>query len=147
MPRQLRSTMLLSAASKSPAPPSNKEGFDLASSFAQHKVLIDSLSKGFASRAMKLFVTMSSLLADENYRRLGPLIWEHGLVDHIDTSATASVSHDMYSFHIYNLRLQACFLLMQCAEKVPEDLLAVMEVDLQRCRRFSPLLIGTDQVS
>lgn len=112
---QRRSTMLLSAASKSPAPPPNKEGFDLASSFAQHKVLIDSLSKGFASRAMKLFVTMSSLLVDEDYRRLGPLIWEHGLVDHIDTSATAS----------------ACFLLMQCAEKVPEDLLAVMEVDLQ----------------
>jgi hypothetical protein len=101
--------MLLSASSKSPAPPSNKEGFDFASSFAQHKVLIDSLSKGFASRAMKLFVTMSSLLEDEDYRRLGPLIWEHGLVDHIDTSATASVSHDTYCFHIYNLSCRRVF--------------------------------------
>jgi hypothetical protein len=36
---------------------------------------------------------------------------------------------------------------MQCAEKVPKDLLAVMEVDLQRCHSFSPLLIDTDQVS
>ncbi|KDR79961.1 hypothetical protein GALMADRAFT_242128 [Galerina marginata CBS 339.88] len=88
---------------------------DLAATFVEHRKLIDSLSKGYPSKALKLFVTMSTLIAEEDYRSLGPLLWEHCLLDNADSSSTAS----------------ACFLLMQCAEKTPLDLLAVIEVDLQ----------------
>ncbi|KAF9558076.1 hypothetical protein CPC08DRAFT_25218 [Agrocybe pediades] len=88
---------------------------DLVAAFARNRKVIDSLSKGYTSRAMKLFVTMSTLIPELEYSSLGPILWEHCLLDNIDSSSTAS----------------ACFLLMQCAEKTSLDLLAIIEVDLQ----------------
>ncbi|KDR72729.1 hypothetical protein GALMADRAFT_228996 [Galerina marginata CBS 339.88] len=81
----------------------------------QHRKLIDSLSRGYLSKALELFVTMSALIVEEDYRSIGSLLWEHCLLGDIDSSSTAS----------------ACFLLMQCAEKTPSDLLGVIDVDLQ----------------
>jgi hypothetical protein len=66
---------------------------DLAATFVEHRKLIDSLSKGYIPRAMKLFVTLSVLISTEDYRRLGTKLWQHCLLDNVDTSATASVSH------------------------------------------------------
>ncbi|KAF8155551.1 hypothetical protein B0H34DRAFT_751522 [Crassisporium funariophilum] len=114
-----RNSMLSSAVAKTMFPdPSSRDTpqpLDLAATFVEHRKLIDSLSKGYAAKAMKLFVTMSALISTDCYQKLGPLLWEHGLDDNLDSSSTAS----------------ACCLLMQCAEKAPMDLLAAIEVDLQ----------------
>lgn len=66
---------------------------NLAATFVENRKLIDSLSKGYMPRAMKLFVSLSVLLSTEDYRRLGTILWQHCLLDNVDTSATASVSH------------------------------------------------------
>jgi hypothetical protein len=88
---------------------------DIAATFVEHRKLIDSLSKGYPSKSLKLFVAMSTLIAKDDYRTLGPILWQHCMLDNTDSSLTAS----------------ACFLLMQCAERNPMDLLAVIEVDMQ----------------
>ena len=88
---------------------------DLAATFVEHRKLIDSLSKGYPSKSMKLFVAMSTLIATEDYQNLAHILWQNCLLDNVDSSSTAS----------------ACFLLMQCAERNPMDLLAVVEVDMQ----------------
>jgi hypothetical protein len=66
---------------------------DLAATFVEHRKLIDSLSKGYIPRAMKLFVALSLLISTEDYRRLGTTLWQHCLLDSVDTSATPSVSY------------------------------------------------------
>jgi len=65
---------------------------DLAATFVQHRKLIDSLSKGYIPRTMKLFVVLSTLISEEDYRRLGPILWRHCLLDNAGTSSTTSVS-------------------------------------------------------
>ena len=64
---------------------------DLAATFVEHRKLIDSLSKGYISRTMKLFVAVSPLISAEDYRRLGPTLWQHCLLDNADTSSNPSV--------------------------------------------------------
>lgn len=64
---------------------------DLAATFVEHRKLIDSLSKGYIARTMKLFVALSPLITVEDYGRLGPMLWRHCLLDSEDTSSTASV--------------------------------------------------------
>ncbi|KAF8905252.1 hypothetical protein CPB84DRAFT_1814223 [Gymnopilus junonius] len=110
-------SMLASSVSRSISGTQSGGGkpLDLAATFVEHQKLLDSLSKGYPSKAMKLFVTMSTFIAEEDYHTLGPLLWQHCLYDNVDPSSTAS----------------ACFLLMQCAEKMPIDLLAIIQVDLQ----------------
>ncbi|TFK38037.1 hypothetical protein BDQ12DRAFT_735948 [Crucibulum laeve] len=113
--QQRRSTMLLPSQSiEGSIKSTSNKGWNLATSFSEHEQLLKSLSKGFPPRAMKLLVTVSTLLSTDDYRRLGPVLWQHSLEDS-DASAIAS----------------ACFLVMQCAEKSSLDLLAIIEVDLQ----------------
>jgi hypothetical protein len=64
---------------------------DLAATFVEHKKLIDSLSNGYLPKALKLLVAVSPLVSSEDYETLGPLLWEHCLLDNEDTSLTASV--------------------------------------------------------
>jgi hypothetical protein len=102
------------------------KALDLAATFVEHRKLIDSLSKGYPAKSTKLFVAMSTMIATEDYQSLGPILWQHCLLDNVDSSLTAS----------------ACFLLMQCAEKNPMDLLAVIEVDMQTLvASHGPLLV------
>ncbi|KAF9485001.1 hypothetical protein BDN70DRAFT_848598 [Pholiota conissans] len=114
-----RFSMLAANVSKSlpPEPTENDQSkeLDLAATFVQHKKLIDSLSKGYVSKALKLFVAMSNLITEDDCRNLGPQLWQNCMLDNTDSSSTAS----------------ACFMLMQCAEKNPIDVLAIIEVDLQ----------------
>ncbi|KAG5646355.1 hypothetical protein DXG03_003678 [Asterophora parasitica] len=123
---QRRSTMLLSKSlqkSHSMDEFSLEASADLVAMFVRKEPLMTSLSKGFVSKAMKLLVTMSTLLTANDYRRLGPFVWDQ-LQTGDDPSLTASL----------------CFILMQCAEKTPMDLVAIIEVDLQRyCPVLSPL--------
>lgn len=106
---------------------------DISAILAEKAQLIESLSKGFIARAMKVLVAMSSLLTVDDYRYLAPLLWEHEL-NGDDTSLTTSVRSSIKIRTGYTLSdtFQACFLIMQCAEKAPLDLNAIVEVDLQR---------------
>ena len=58
--------------------------------FDNKSVLLSSLTKGFLAKAMKLLVTMSTLLMPSDYQRLGPHLWEQALSTS-DSSSTASV--------------------------------------------------------
>ncbi|KAJ7209904.1 hypothetical protein B0H12DRAFT_1242805, partial [Mycena haematopus] len=86
----------------------------ISSVFAEKEQLIISLGKGFVPKALKLLVTMSTLLSIEDLLRIGPLVWEHHL-GRIDPSAVSA----------------ACFLVMQCAEKTPDEMLVLIEFDLR----------------
>ncbi|GLB42281.1 putative ion transmembrane transport [Lyophyllum shimeji] len=115
---QRRSTMVLSKSLQTPQiandAASAGNSADLAAIFAQKETLLKSLSKGFVPKAMKLLVTMSTLLTADEYQRLAPFLW-YQLQSNGDTSLTSAV----------------CFLIMQSAEKTPMDLVARIEVDLQ----------------
>lgn len=52
--------------------------------------VLKSAQKGFAPKAMKLLVLMSTFLATEDLVRLGRIVWEHGL-DGNEPSALKSV--------------------------------------------------------
>ena len=65
---------------------------DLAATFVRHRKLIDSLSKGYVAKSLKLFVAMSSLISSEDSVKLAPLLWQDCLLDNVDSSLTASVS-------------------------------------------------------
>lgn len=71
----------------------NDKILDLAATFVEHRKLINSLSKGYIPRVMKLFVTLSVLISTDDYRRLGTILWQQCFLDNDHTSsATASVS-------------------------------------------------------
>ncbi|KAG5636833.1 hypothetical protein H0H81_006660 [Sphagnurus paluster] len=114
---QRRSTMFLSKSMRKVQikdEASKETSANISDLFAHKESLLKSLSKGFVSKAMKVLVTMSTLLTPNEYRRLGPFLWEQ-LQDGEDASLTAAT----------------CFLIMQCAEKNPLNLMAILEVDLQ----------------
>jgi hypothetical protein len=71
--------------------PSNEPKAGIASVFAEKEQLILSLGKGFTPKALKLLVTMSTLLATDDLVRIGPLVWEHHLGS-TDPSTVSAVS-------------------------------------------------------
>ena len=64
---------------------------DLPSTFVEHQELIESLSKGYVPKALKLFVSLSAIITSEDYKHLGPLLWEHCLEPNVGSSSTTSV--------------------------------------------------------
>ena len=62
----------------------------LAAIFVSKSALLGSLAKGFVVKAMKLFVTMSTLLTSSDFQRLGPYLWKH-VRNENDSSSTTSV--------------------------------------------------------
>ena len=64
---------------------------DLPSTFVEHQELIESLSKGYVPKAMKLFASLSAIITPDDYQHLGPLLWEYCLEPNICSSSTASV--------------------------------------------------------
>lgn len=65
---------------------------DLPSTFVEHQELIESLSKGYIPKALKLFVSLSAIITPDDYKHLGPLLWEHCLDLNVGSSSTTSVS-------------------------------------------------------
>lgn len=94
---QRRSTMVLPTSPRqargSTATPPPSEFLDLPALFERRKALLDGLLKGFPSKALKLFVVVSPMLNEADYRRIAPSLWENGLMDTVDASTTASVRH------------------------------------------------------
>ncbi|KAF8162457.1 hypothetical protein K438DRAFT_1985106 [Mycena galopus ATCC 62051] len=111
-----RGTLIMSAAYDGGfnTNPSNEPKAGIASVFAEKEQLIVSLGKGFTPKALKLLVTMSTLLSVDDLVRIGPLVWEH----HLGRNDPSAVS-------------AACFLVMQCAEKTPDQMLVLMEFDFR----------------
>ncbi|KAJ7050907.1 hypothetical protein C8F01DRAFT_1000073 [Mycena amicta] len=113
--RNNRSTVVMSGSydgTFNTNPTANEAEVGLPSAILSRAPLVSSLSKGFPHKALKLFVTMATLLTGDDLLGLGPLIWEHHLSD-ADTSVVAS----------------ACFIIMQCAERTPHEMMVLMEVD------------------
>ncbi|TRM62239.1 hypothetical protein BD626DRAFT_548631 [Schizophyllum amplum] len=107
---QRRSTIVLLAhAESSDGAPGGAEGL-----LKEKKQLLKSIEKGFAARVLKLLVTMAALLTREHVERIGTYLW----TNYLDEREAATIG-------------PACFLVMQCAEKAPRDLIATIEVDLQ----------------
>jgi hypothetical protein len=65
---------------------------DLSFTFVKHRKLIESLSKGYVPKAMKLFVSLSAIITPDVYQLLGPLLWEHCLEPNVGSLTTTSVS-------------------------------------------------------
>lgn len=86
----------------------------ISSVFAEKEQLVVALGKGFAPKVLKLLVTMSAMLSVDDLSCIGPLVWEH----HLSGSDPSAVS-------------AACFLVMQCAEKTPDEMLVLMELDFR----------------
>ena len=64
---------------------------DLPSTFVEHQELIESLSKGYVPKAMKLFVSLSAMITPDDYQHLGPLLWEYCLEPNVGSLSTESV--------------------------------------------------------
>ncbi|KAJ4490126.1 hypothetical protein J3R30DRAFT_3419267 [Lentinula aciculospora] len=110
-----RSTAILSLTpTNSTSVDENDKNVGLTAIFAQRKPILEAMAKGFQPRALKLMVAMSALIHLDDFRRIGTILWRHHLEDN-DPKTLSSI----------------CFLVMQCAEKNPHDLLASIEVDLQ----------------
>ncbi|KAG7095353.1 hypothetical protein E1B28_006112 [Marasmius oreades] len=111
-----RSTMILSPplerTPNTPAPV--EQGTGISSAFDEKSDLLKGIGKGFAKRALKLMVALSTMITVEDSARIGTLLWEH----HIEENDPSVLS-------------SACFLMNICAEKTSLDLLANIEVDLQ----------------
>ncbi|KAJ3746695.1 hypothetical protein DFH05DRAFT_1395192 [Lentinula detonsa] len=92
----------------------NDKNVGFAAIFSQRTPILEAISRGFEARATKLMVAMSGLIHVEDFRRIGTILWQRHLEQN-DPKTLSSV----------------CFLIMQCAEKNPHDLLANIEVDLR----------------
>ncbi|KAK7051035.1 hypothetical protein VNI00_005147 [Paramarasmius palmivorus] len=75
------------------------------------------LLTAYPRKALKLFVSFSALISTEDWSRLVGVLWGSYL------STEGDVEPGMLS--------SVCFLLMQCAEKVPRDFGACVEIDVQ----------------
>ncbi|KAH8829295.1 hypothetical protein DL96DRAFT_1597550 [Flagelloscypha sp. PMI_526] len=139
-----RSTLALSKTAQTTFMQKDESETGLASFFTRKESLFTSLRRGFARKALKLFVAMAMMLNSNELKKIGPLVWDQHLDEADDPSAIAAAS----------------FLMMQCAERVPDDLAALIVVDfrssddqtrLSAARRLSTLLnwryqIGSQQV-
>ena len=79
-----------------------------------------------------LLVLVSGLLTPDHYARLGPIVWDD-LLSKLHGSATVPVSSFAEClFRAMLTNCQLCFLLMQFAEKRPEQFTALVEENLAR---------------
>ncbi|KAK2461214.1 hypothetical protein APHAL10511_006741 [Amanita phalloides] len=113
-PVNQRRTMILSARSACIDASEDQRKDEILQPLSRGLHVLNSAQKGFAAKAMKLLVLVSTFMTMEDFGRLGPVIWEHGLCE-----STPSALNP------------ACYLAMQCAEKTPTDFLATIEVDVK----------------
>jgi hypothetical protein len=90
-----------------------EQNTDILAMFTERNQFANSVFEEFASKTLKLMVTLSGLLSLDDYRRLGPLLWDQCLENPSP-----------------NVIAPACFLIMQCAEKTQMDFMSIVEADL-----------------
>ncbi|KAI0754356.1 hypothetical protein C8Q80DRAFT_1095352 [Daedaleopsis nitida] len=81
--------------------------------FLDRIMMLRSLIDKKISTALELLVTVSGLLQPNDYMQLAPIMW----YQHLDNTASHVVA-------------PACFLIMQSAEKIPEEFSALIHKDL-----------------
>jgi len=77
---------------------STAQSTGLAAVFAEKSDLLKGIGKGFARRALKLLVTMSTLITSEDYTKIGSLLWEH--MDESEPSVVTSVRRSHFDVGI-----------------------------------------------
>ena len=85
--QQRRTTILLSARIDTS---DDQQKHDIFEPLSRGLHVLKSAQKGFAPKAMKLLVLMSTFLTTEDLVRLGRIVWKHGL-DENEPSALKSV--------------------------------------------------------
>lgn len=71
--------------------PVEQQGGGLSSAFEEKSDLLKGIDKGFARRALKLMVALSTVISVEDYSKIGTLLWEHHM-EESDPSELSSVS-------------------------------------------------------
>ncbi|OSC98071.1 hypothetical protein PYCCODRAFT_1375895 [Trametes coccinea BRFM310] len=82
--------------------------------FGDRLMLLRSLVEKQKSTGLELLVTVSGLLGPNDYVRLAPVLW----YKHLNDTATHVVA-------------PTCFLIMQCAERIPEEFTGLIGDDLK----------------
>ncbi|KAI0792519.1 hypothetical protein C8Q75DRAFT_714346 [Abortiporus biennis] len=86
---------------------------DIREEYTERIERLNQMSAALKTAGLELLVSISGLLHDDDYRHMLTMLW-----------TTCMDSHEA------NIIAPACFLLMQCAEKVPDDFTRLVELDL-----------------
>lgn len=111
-----------------------EEEFNIPEMLNETLKFVNSLTRGFVPRVVKLLVTVSTLLGSQDWARVAPIVWRSRLL--LDSES---------SFHVEGknkndtrcLMPSICYLVMQCAEKNPLGFRGMVEVDMRRYLLFS----------
>jgi len=90
--------------------------------------VLKSAQKGFAAKAMKLLVLMSTFLTTEDFVRLGPIVWKYGL-DEKEPSALKSVRMD-FSRSFLVLSAIERPLIWQCSAQTKSSKTSLLQLKL-----------------
>lgn len=90
--------------------------------------VLKSAQKGFAAKAMKLLVLMSTFLTTEDFVRLGPIVWKCGL-DENEPSALKSVRTD-FSCSFLVLSAVGRPLIWQCSAQIKFPKTSMLQLKL-----------------
>ncbi|KAI0763460.1 hypothetical protein BD413DRAFT_484122 [Trametes elegans] len=104
-----------SVADKQPTKRTSKGGVEDPSKevFGDRLALLHTLLEREKSTGLQLLVMISGLLSPVDYMRIGPILWHRHLVDR--------------AAHVI---APTCFLIMQCAEKIPDEFIALISDNL-----------------
>ncbi|RPD69417.1 hypothetical protein L226DRAFT_471808 [Lentinus tigrinus ALCF2SS1-7] len=111
-----RTTVVATSTTDSPRSKAVTRGGTLDSvqdTFDDRVTLLQSLIDKKISTALELLVTVSGLLQSNDYMHLAPILW----YQHLDNVASHVIA-------------PTCFLVMQCAEKIPDEFGALIQKDL-----------------
>jgi hypothetical protein len=107
------------------------ETFNIPEMLGQTLNLINSLSKGFVLRIVKLLYTVSTLLGAQDWARVAPIVWRSRFLL-LDSDPSSSSVGGKKRKDIGCLMPSICYLVMQCAEKNPLGFRGMVEVDMRR---------------
>jgi hypothetical protein len=111
------------------------EEFNISEMLSETLNLVNSSSRGFVLRIVKLLFTVSTLLGTHDWARVAPIVWRSRLLL-LDSDFSSSVE-ERKKKDMGSLIPLVCYLVMQCAEKNPLGFRGMVEVDMRRYLSFS----------
>jgi len=113
--------------------PSPEESLNITAMLDNSLEFLSSLAEGgFILPAVKLLVTVSTIMNPSDWSRIAPLVWYRGLSSgRIDENPSRGGGSGNASGN-QEPKALVCFLVMQCAEKNSQDFRAMVEQDMQR---------------
>lgn len=91
--------MPLSPSSDANFFPGTERNGDIIKSFIHKAEFLLSLRDGLLPKVLRLLVTMSGMISQDNYRRIGSLLWYQCLEGN-NPHITASVSNSLWFFQV-----------------------------------------------